>query len=394
MPKKALKKRKDGRYLCWYMGVPFYGKTSDEALEARDQYRLRMKAGLREEALGKTVAQYSAEWLPIHKDGVGNRTYNDYAHYLNMLCDAMGTCRMRDVVSSNIKELFNSQRGKSGSHIRKFCMLINSMFASAVADNIILKNPCLDVKRPDGEDGTHRCLDPWEISLVESMVGEHPFAAAAMGMLYGGMRIGEAIAFDMDRDIDFAAGVISIRENVIFESNQPIVKAPKTKAGLREAPLFDPFRNAVAGRHGLLLKRQTPTLQPSTGVENRLSQAAFSSLWSSFKTAMETKLNGCQKRWYGLTKEHKTLLAAGEKLPPWREVRIRTHDFRHTYCTMLYNAGVDIKTTMKWMGHADEKMIIRIYAHLTSEREKAEALAVANHIKMGGYSQKRIQVEP
>ena len=49
---------------------------------------------------------------------------------------------------------------------------------------------------------------------------------------------------------------------------------------------------------------------------------------------------------------------------------IRCHDFRHTYCTMLYEAGIDLKTAQRWMGHADEKMILRIYAHLTERQEQ------------------------
>jgi integrase len=44
-----------------------------------------------------------------------------------------------------------------------------------------------------------------------------------------------------------------------------------------------------------------------------------------------------------------------------REISIRPHDLRITYCTMLKNAGVDMKQAMIWMGHADEKMILRVY---------------------------------
>ena len=42
----------------------------------------------------------------------------------------------------------------------------------------------------------------------------------------------------------------------------------------------------------------------------------------------------------------------------------------HTYCTMLYEAGIDLKTAQRWMGHVDEKKILRIYAHLTERQEQ------------------------
>ena len=40
---------------------------------------------------------------------------------------------------------------------------------------------------------------------------------------------------------------------------------------------------------------------------------------------------------------------------------------------MCYEAGVKIKTLQAWMGHADAKMIMEIYAKLTEEREKYDS---------------------
>ena len=37
---------------------------------------------------------------------------------------------------------------------------------------------------------------------------------------------------------------------------------------------------------------------------------------------------------------------------------------------MLYEAGIDLKTAQRWMGHAEEKMILRIYAYLTERQEQ------------------------
>ena len=37
---------------------------------------------------------------------------------------------------------------------------------------------------------------------------------------------------------------------------------------------------------------------------------------------------------------------------------------------MLHGAGTDLKTAQRWMGHIDEKMILRVYAHLTERQEQ------------------------
>ena len=72
---------------------------------------------------------------------------------------------------------------------------------------------------------------------------------------------------------------------------------------------------------------------------------------------------------YGKMKKHKALLAEGKPLPPWKDVKIRCHDFRVTFCTICYEAGVKIKTLQSWMGHKDAAMIMDVYAKLTGERE-------------------------
>lgn len=59
-------------------------------------------------------------------------------------------------------------------------------------------------------------------------------------------------------------------------------------------------------------------------------------------------------------------------------VSIRPHDLRITYCTMLKNAGVDMKQAMIWMGHADEKMILRVYDRPGDYRAKTSVNQVEN----------------
>ncbi len=104
-----------------------------------------------------------------------------------------------------------------------------------------------------------------------------------------------------------------------------------------------------------------------------MSLTAFTQKYKSYLSFLERKLNGCPARWYGKTKEHKALLAAGESLPPWRTVRIRCHDFRVTFCTICYDAGIPLKTLQVWMGHSDVTMILRVYAKLTAEKEQQDA---------------------
>ena len=46
---------------------------------------------------------------------------------------------MRQINATDIQRLFNSQQGRSQSHISKFCSTIRAVFRSAALDGIILE---------------------------------------------------------------------------------------------------------------------------------------------------------------------------------------------------------------------------------------------------------------
>jgi site-specific recombinase XerD len=45
------------------------------------------------------------------------------------------------------------------------------------------------------------------------------------------------------------------------------------------------------------------------------------------------------------------------------------HQLRHSYATMLFDAGIDVKTAQTWLGHSDIKTTLDIYTHLSEKRQ-------------------------
>lgn len=349
MPRQTLKQRPDGRYRCKYKGMEFYGNTQKEALEAREAYKRMEEAGLRRESAGETVESYALRWLPVHKVGIRNTTYNAYANYLNIMCCVLGDKLIRDVTPSDIKEVYNSYMGKSDSTIKKAVTIYKAMFDSAIADGLIRTNPCkADSAKPHkGSKGTHRAISEEERQLILSV--EHRMRPAAMAMLYAGLRRGEAMALNVDEDIDFNAHTISVHAAVHFEGNRPIKdERTKTEAGRRTIPLFAPLAQCLSNTHGLLLPTASGDL---------CTQMSFSRAWDSYMLALSK--------------------AAG------KPISIRAHDLRHSFCTMLRDCGVDLKIAIRWMGHSDEKMILQIYDHVTPEREEKAAKIVDIELSRG-----------
>lgn len=372
MPRQRLKKRSDGRYLCKADGRTFYGYTEREAKEKRAAYLLEKSRGLDADQANITVDAYAQKWLPIYRAASCEKSYTMYGGILDDFIEFLPYgIRMRDVKKTHIVAFYNTLADYSPSHISKHVVTIHGMFEAAKEDGIIVKDPTFGVEPPQGVEGryAHRPLEDWERDLVHAMLtveykanGKtyhgHPFAPAAMAMLYQGLRKGEALAFDIDRDVDLDAGRVYVREALSFsETHRGRIEDPKTKKGVRDLPLFQPFREAITGMHGRLVKSIHG---------GPVTDSVFDSMWKSYKYQMAVlHNNGIQRRW----------AADGE----FEDITIRTHDFRHSFVTMLCDAGVDIKTAMTWVGHADEKMIRQIYDHVTRQREK---LAEQNTARM------------
>ncbi len=333
--RQHLKQRKDGRYCCLYHGIQFMGNTEDEALSKREEYKRQEAAGLLLQE-DPTVSNYAARWLPLHKHDVSTKCYNDYAKQLEALCSVIGTKKMSAVTVDDAALVWKHYSGYSASTVKRSRMLFLALFDTAIENDICRKNPfrAKYAQPPKAPSGTHRNLTEKEISLIRST--PHRMQLVALIMLYAGLRRGEVLALSTD-DIDYIAQTIIINKAVRFDSNKPILSTPKTEKGNRSVPVFSSLRPYLS------IKRNTGIII-TTKAGGHMTDTAFRRCWDSYLLHLSK--------------------AAGHP------VNIRPHDLRHTYCTMLRDSGVDMHQAMIWMGHADEKMILRVYDHVTDSRTK------------------------
>lgn len=358
--KQTLKRRADGRYVCRIGDRYFFGNTSDEALKARDDYKASHTSGMKDD--GITVFAYALRWVQTYKAHLTTGPYNTCVRILNRFCDEYGQRHLRYIDTIDIQSFYNEYNGKSESSIHDMRDTIRGLFKGAIADRIITYDPTMKAKLPSGTSGSHRAITLDERDLI--LRTKHSLRPTIMVMLYAGLRRGEALALNIDRDVDFDNGIIHVRESVRFEKeNQPVIVSPKTAAGTRVVPLLSILRPVLEGITGLLA--------PSAS-GGYMSESAWASAWSSYISALETELNGIQRRWYGRTKEQMAMKAAGT-LPEWKDVTIRPHDLRHSFATMLRDSGADLKMSMLIMGHSDQSMLLRIYDHPDEYRYKMTA---------------------
>jgi len=368
--KQQLKRRKDGRFCCKYKGIQFMGSSSDEALALREEYKQLEKSGLLLSE-NMTVKEYADKWLPIAKPKVAKSTYIGLQIHLTHLCECIGDEMIRDVVPLQIKDVYSTKyKDASQSYIRSAKQLFCSMFDSAVSDGLITKNPAREKNAfpHTGETNGHRAITPQEREWINTLCHDHRAFPAVITMLYEGIRPAEAKAMDIDKSVDFEKGRVNVFEFAHMDGNNryKITEKGKTKKATRSIPLFQPVREALAGRHGMLV---------SSANGKPVTITAWKCVYKSYVHDMETAINGIEKRWYGRTKEHKRILAEGGKLPPWIPFTVTPYDLRHSFCTFCRDADppVELNTCVKWMGHVDAQMILKIYDEVTDFRDQQEA---------------------
>lgn len=360
--KPSLKKRKDGRYKCKYHDHQFYGNTPEEAFAARDEYRMNEHTSFRRQ----TVEAYALPWLERNYPSVADSTYTGLAIHLQHLIDQIGKKQISDIVPSDIKQIYADQyKGLSNTYIRSAKQLYCSLFDSAQADGLISYNPARDksAKPHRGNKPKERILSKQERSYIETLCTDHRAWPAVMCMLYAGLRPQEVKALDIDRDVDFDNGIITVRNTAHVDGQKyTFSDEMKTEWSFRQVPLFEPLKQALKGKHGYVI---------TSAHGKPVTLQTWRAAWASYICSMETAINGIQKRWYGKTKDQGIKKEAGI-LPAWIDFDIVPYTLRHAFCAFCRDSGVEINTCRRWMGHADAKMILKVYDSISEDRQQSE----------------------
>ena len=375
--KQTLKRRKDGRYACRYKDQWFYSTDPDDALRQRAEYREAEKHG---RIASYFVKDYALNWLDRAYPNIAPSTKKGLKTHLKMLINAIGEKPVAEVKPSDIKAIYSGHyKNLSNSYVKAAKQLYCALFDSAVADGLIPANPARDktAKPHKGTFTGHRAITPQEREWIHTLCTDHRAHPVAMALLYSGIRPQEAKALNIDTDVDIKAETITVRNTA---HNDPqngqkyvFTAKGKTDKANRTIPLLPPLKAALTGKHGYLV---------TSAHGERITHTTWRVLWNSYKASMEKAINGVDRRWYGRTREHKKILEDGGKLPEWVPFTVTPYDLRHSFCTMCRDNKIELNTCRQWMGHADVKLILKIYDEVTKTRDTGESERLKDALKV------------
>ncbi len=352
-----MKKRADGRY-CKQIQIGYkpdgirkmrtvYGKTIKEVEKKKRELRNQIDKGLYV-SRDMTVAQWADEWIKTYKSGLSYYTVRRYKSIIDIhIKPNLGKMRLGNVKLCHVQNLINKLEHYSLSSIKKLRDVVHQMYTAAIANELAVKDPTVGLIINKKESMGKKVLSEDEISRINKFCKTADCGAFVITLLYTGLRRGEIAALIWD-DIDFESGVIRVNKAVVFKNNRPIMSTPKTKNSVREIPMPDILREFLTGyrnryieKYGRDIKNKTVFLN---GLGNPHTESSINKIWNKFQREYNKQ--------YG------------------SDAKFTMHQFRHTFCTMLFNAGVDIKTAQAVLGHSDVSVTLRVYTHLEEKQKK------------------------
>jgi integrase len=288
-------------------------KDAEAALE---EIRHRRRRGERISPSRATLAEVAREWLETQVQ-LRPRTRDAYASSLsNHILPRLGQLRIAEITDNDIALLIAEMhaKGYKGWTIRSTLNPLSRILGNAARRGLIASNPMRRLERGERPPVGRREMRILSRDEIESMIraatpAYRPLLATAV---FTGLRQGELLGLTWG-DIDFENAALRVRKAMSRDGQRT---QPKTPQAIRDVVLMAAHRNV--SRRGLELAVRT----------------------------------------------------AGLERPD--VPKLRFHDLRHTFASLLIAQGANVVFVSRQLGHASPDITLRVYAHVFDGAEHAQ----------------------
>ena len=379
--RKGEHERTDGRYHYLYLDASgkrcyVYAKDLLSLREMEKEIERDLLDGISNASGKTTLNQLFKMHMELKNDlrATTRENYNRMWHN-TVEASAIGKKKISDIKQVHVKAFYADcvKAGLKRNTIKLIHNLIFSSFELAVDSDFIRKNPAKGAmesikqdageKIPLSEDEIKRLMDFCINSGIYSI--HVPFLTIAIGTC---LRCGELTGLTWS-DIGMKNRTISVNHQLIYKNFGDgckfHVSEPKTDAGKRTIPMTEAVHRAFVElrKQNLILGRRSDAEVDGYSnfvfVSGNGHPFAINAV-NSFLLNMEKAYN----------KAHPE-----EAIP-----HLSAHILRHTGCTLLASAGMDIKALQNVMGHSDASITMNVYNHSSFERTEKEVQRIDNVI--------------
>lgn len=378
-PKKLLPNRKDGLYEVKItlgkrldgslIRKSFYSsKSKSDAQKQAEQFQIDLAVAERTgEAFitkNQSFAAWAEHWLSSYKLGKvkGNTFLGTYQNPIEKhLIPYFGATALSDIHPADIQDFFNEKgRTYSLETLKKFRMCLHKIFETAVENELCRKNPVTKsitlVSQKQSAVKKVFTLEQYQ-KIDRFAVEQH--AIDILVLLRTGISRSELLGLRWE-DFDEKESVLYIRHGLV-QYKDPMTeqwtldaKGLKNEYRSRPIPIDAELSELLRlkphfvglGRAGTSFYREVPTdfIFPSAS-----GGPISPTNWSKRRYAPFMNL----------------FLSENPDIP-----FLTPHELRHTRATLWKDAGIDLFSIAKLMGHADLNMLSKRYAHNTIDSLK------------------------
>ena len=362
----SIRKRKDGRWEGRYTAGhdPETGKAIYKNVLGRSQAEVKekLKQAIEEtQALDVTKAgKYTVgEWMEVWfqdyaKIKVRPSSHQTYQGYIqNHIRPNIGDIPLEKLTSLDLQKFYKKllaqgrvdrveakgqPKGLSAKTVRNIHQILSSGLKLAQEQRLILTNPAEGCALPRVEHQEMKTLTTVQLASFFREARESGVFELYYLELATGLRRGELLGLKWE-DIDLERGDLRVRRQV-SRINGEVVEAPlKTKNAYRTLPLAEDTVSVLKEQRRKV--GNSPWVFPSPNGGPISPDSVLHML-------------------------HRVLKRAG--LP-----KVRFHDLRHTFATLVLQNGVDVKTVSGMLGHFSAGFTLDTYVHITSAAQRQAA---------------------
>ena len=313
-------------------------------------------------ALGQYLLDRLTQWETSKQ--IGHKTAERYRELINnQINPHLGNRQLQKLKAIDIERWHNTLLatgrkdgggGISARTIGHAHRVLSKSLKEAQRFDLVVKNVASTERPPkvDHEDEI-QIVEERRLKEMLDKLRDRAIYPKVILSLFAGLRRGELLALRWCH-IDLDRKILQVREALEeTKAHGVLVKTPKSKAGRRDITLPDIVVDALREHRKAQLelrfrlglgKSENDFLFPT--LEGTLpSPRAFSAEWAD--------------------------VAASIGMPD-----ITFHALRHTHASALIDAGVDIVTISKRLGHSSPNITLKVYAHLFREKDDKASAAI------------------
>ena len=345
-----------------------YAKTLEDLRKKEAAIQRDLADGINYAAGEVSVADLVDRYMSLKRD-IGHNTKRAYGTVINRIKESeFGQMKVRNVKLSDAKRFYIDlhDTGSKRNTISIYHSVLRPTFEMAVDDDMIRKNPfkfkLADIIPDDAVKRTALTKQQQEnyLRFIQEN-GQDNYYDDIVILMGTGLRVSELYGLTK-KDVDFKKRLIFIDHQLCRTAEKPyFVKSPKTSSGVRCIPMSDVVYMA--------LKRAVANRQPPT-VE--LLVDGYSGFLFLDKAGMPKVAMHLENYMRGMQKKMERIY--GKSFP-----RVTPHVLRHTFCTNMQRAGIDVKSLQYLMGHSNVSVTLDVYTHVDFHAvQEAFGRAVSN----------------